>query len=420
MNVNRFDMMSRAFAARKLTRRAALAGGAAALAASSRVQAAQETATPQPGDAADPAAAIIAFAREAMDEFDLRAVILRVTIGGEEVVTTALGESMAGVPATTDMHFRNGAVAISYMSTLLLQFVDQGVAGLDDPIATWLPDLQDADRVTLRMLANMTSGYPDHVQNADFLAAFLADPFRQWSPSELIDISLSTPRLFAPGANWDYSHTGYVILGQALERIGDAPLDALLRRYVLDPLGLRDTASWDTPAIPEPVLHSFSSERRESLGIDPDTRFVEDSTFWNPSWTLAAGAIQTTTITDMATSARAIGNGALLSPESHRTQIDPGLLGFGAPLDGCPNCRALDTIYNYGLGIVMHGPWLLQNPAFAGLGAIMAYLPAQQLSIAVVSTYGDTSADGQFGNVSVKIFEAIAALLAPNDVPPQR
>jgi CubicO group peptidase (beta-lactamase class C family) len=398
MNATRFDTITRAMASRVPT----------------AFRATRETATPQPGGAADQAAAIIAIAREAMDRYDLNAVILRVMQDGEEIVTTALGESMTGVPATTDMHFHNGAVAISYMSTLMLQFVDQGSAELDDPIAKWLPDLPDADRVTLRMLANMTSGYPDHVRNADFLAALYADPFRQWTPAELIEIGLSTPRRFAPGENWDYSHTGYVILGQALERIGGEPLDILLRRCVLDPLGLHDTRSWTTPAITEPVLHTFSSERRTALGIDPAVRFYEDSTYANPSWTLAAGAIQTTNIFDMAASAEAIGTGVLLSPESHQAQIDPGLLGFGAPLDGCPTCRTLDATLNYGLGIVLHGSWLLQNPSFAGFGSVMAYLPSKRLSIAVIATYGEASADGQFGNVGQKIFTAIGALLAPD------
>ena len=90
---------------------------------------AASAAQPPPTQAAvaDQAATIVALARDAMAKYDLKAVILRVTIDGREVVTAALGESMTGVPATTDMHFRNGAVAISYVSTLVLILVDQGV-----------------------------------------------------------------------------------------------------------------------------------------------------------------------------------------------------------------------------------------------------------------------------------------------------
>src|SRR5215210_4814990 len=64
--------------------------------------------------------------RNAIARYGLKAVILQVTVKGRPMMTRAYGESMTGVPATTDMRFRNGAVAISYMSTLLLRLVDQG------------------------------------------------------------------------------------------------------------------------------------------------------------------------------------------------------------------------------------------------------------------------------------------------------
>jgi CubicO group peptidase (beta-lactamase class C family) len=377
--------------------------------------------SPAPSATSAQAADIVALARDAMLQNDLRAVILRVTLDGEEVVTAALGESMTGVPATPEMRFRNGAVAMSYMTTLLLQLVDEGVVGLDDPLAQWLPDLPDADRVTLRMLANMTAGYPDYVQNQQLIDALYADPFRQWTPEELIAMGLSTPRVFAPGANWDYSHTNYVILGQALERIAGRPLAVLLQEYVLDPLGLSATESASTAAIPTPALHAFSSERREALGIPAGTRFYEESTYWNPSWTLAAGAIQTSNIYDLTATAVAVGEGTLLSPASHRAQVSASLLGFGAPLAGCPNCHTLDEAYSYGLGVVRSGPWILQNPLFCGYGAVEAYLPARKLAIAVATTFGEQSFDAQgdylHSRASWEIFAAIAAVLAPEDAP---
>ena len=367
------------------------------------------------------AEAIIAIARDIMEQQDLKAVILRVTIDGEEVVTAAMGESMTGVPATTDMRFRNGAVAISYIATLLLRLVDQGVVTLDDPLSNWLPDLPDADRATLHMLANMTAGYPDFEKNAEFQRAFYADPFRQWSAEERIALSLSTPRVFAPGANWDYSHSNYVILGQALEKIGGKPLDALLYEEVLGPLGLRSTVASETAAIPEPALHAFSSERRQALGIAPGTRFYEESTYWNPSWSLAPGSIETTDIVDMAATAVAIGEGTLLSPESHRAQVAPDLLGFGAPLAGCPTCRTLGESLNYGLGVVLSGSWILQNPLFGGYGGVEAYLPARKIAIAVATTFGEGAFDddGNYKRSShVDLYAAIGAYLAPDDPPP--
>jgi hypothetical protein len=72
--------------------------------------------TPQ----SDQASAITAIVQKAMKTEHLRAVIVKVTQGDKLVISQAFGESMNGVPATTAMHFRNGAVAFSYLGTLLM------------------------------------------------------------------------------------------------------------------------------------------------------------------------------------------------------------------------------------------------------------------------------------------------------------
>jgi CubicO group peptidase (beta-lactamase class C family) len=284
-----------------------------------------------------------------------------------------------------------------------------------------LPDLPDANRVTLRMLANMTAGYPDYVPNPDFIRQTYADPFRYWEPEELIAFSLATPRLFAPGENWDYSHADYVILGLALEAATGEPLDRVLKELVLDPLQLTETASEQTAWMPEPVLHAYSAERRGSLGIAPATPFIEGSSTWNPSWTLPRGAVQYSTVTDMAASFAAIGRGDLLTPESHREQVSDALLGFGAPLEGCHACHTMEERYVYGLGIVRTGGWLLQNPLFFGYAGTAAYHPGARVAVAVATTCQQEAFDddGGYRNASTTIFRRIGELLVPSDPPLQ-
>ncbi len=406
---------SRRFSGRALTRRSVLATSAAtasALALPATMRATRQ-ATPVAAASADD---LITITQAVMDELHLRATILQVAIDGDVLVSTALGESISGVPATTDMRFRNGAVAISLISTLMLTLVDDGVLGLDDPIATWLPDVPDADAATLRMLANMTAGYRDHVQNPEFVGLLQDDPFRAFDPQEIFSYSLDQPRLFAPGANWEYSHSNYFLLGLVMEAATGQSVEQLMQDRVLDPLGLAATVNDATARIPEPALHAFSSERRGWLGIDPGMRFYEESTYWNPSWTITRGAIQTTDIGDFAASMVAVGEGTLLSPESTAAQLDRGLFGFGEPLDGCLSCRTLDERYNYGLGVVFRGPWIVQNPLFYGYSGLSAYLPERKLAIAVANTYGEAAFDesGGYSNASVPLFEAIAAYLAPD------
>src|SRR5437667_12214325 len=83
------------------------------------------TPTPTPTSQPDQASAIAKIVQDAMKTEHLRAVIVKVTQGDKVVTNQAFGESMTGVPATTAMHFRNGAVAFAYLRTLLTQFVDE-------------------------------------------------------------------------------------------------------------------------------------------------------------------------------------------------------------------------------------------------------------------------------------------------------
>ena len=134
--------------------------------------------------------------------------------------------------------------------------------------------------------------------------------------------------------------------------------------------------------------------------------------------------MQTSTIADMAVSALAFAEGTLLSPESHAAQIAPDLIGFGAPLEGCPSCHTLNADYSYGLGIVLSGAWVLQNPLLAGYGSVAAGLPGRNLAIAVATTFTEACFDEQGDNRSSRaswnIFADIASVMAPDVVPVRR
>jgi CubicO group peptidase (beta-lactamase class C family) len=372
---------------------------------------------------ADPAeaATVTKVVDDMMSGAHLKAAIVRVTIDGKDVLTRAFGESMAGVPATTDMHFRNGAVAISYVSTLLLLLVDEKKVTLDDKVSTWLPEIPYSDKVTLGQLAQMTSGYVDYVNTSELSDEQYAQPFRTFTPEELIAISTKHPLLYEPGTNWNYSHTNYVILGLALEKITGQRMTDLLQAKVLGPLGLTNTTDPGTPAIPEPVLHAYTSERRQTFKVPAGTPFYEESTYWNPSWTITRGAIQTTDINDLNATAVAVGSGKLLSPESYHKMVSKDLIGKTTTLPGCVTCFPQSVNYTYGLGIVSTGNWLMQNPLFSGEAGSFAYLPSQKVAIAVAVTFDQAAFDpttGDYKNSADNLWRKIAAALVPTDAPP--
>lgn len=383
--------------------------------------AANRSESPTPSADTGRSDAVMRIVDDVMKQEHLKAVIIRVTEDGRELLTRASGESMTGVPATPAMHFRNGAVAISYVSTLLLRLVDQGKVSLDDKLSTWLPDVPHSDQVTLGQLAQMTSGYDDYViGNTEFIAASYQDPFRQWEPEQLLGFATSKPLLYAPGTNWNYAHTNYVLLGKALEKATGEQMPKLLDDEVLEPLGLTNTANSFTPEIPAPALHAYTSERREALQIPSGTPFYEESTFWNPSWTITHGAIQTTNIYDMEASAAGIGSGKLLSKKSHELMVSRDLLGKTHAQPGCTTCGPMSDFYTYGIGIVTSGDWLLQNPLFSGEAGVMAYLPSKKISIAIAVTYLPEAFDdqGNYVNAADKLFRRVGAELAPDDAPP--
>ncbi len=332
----------------------------------------------------------------AMKDLDLTAVIVNVRVGDTEILRKAFGTSMAGIPATPDMHFRNGSVAIAYLSTVLLRLVEEGTLSLDDTVSKWFPDFPKAGTVTLRMLIDTTSGYADYV-NLDYLPLY-EDPFRQYTPEELIEISLSQPMICDPGTCFAYAHTNFVILGEIFAKATGKPTAELIRTYVLDPLGLENTKSEDTPVIQQPVLHAFTGERG----------MVEDSTYWNPSWTLAKGAIMTTDIDDLLLSGIAIGTGSLLSEASHALQVGPETAGI-KPFN--------DTVY-YGMGLMVNNGWVVQNPMFAGYSAAFASLPERGIAIAVAATTGGETADD--ARPHEVLWNEIASLLAPDHAPMTR
>ncbi|MEU6890227.1 serine hydrolase domain-containing protein [Streptomyces sp. NPDC046557] len=348
-------------------------------------------------------ARIRAAVRQAAQDLHLNSVIFKAVSGDRDVVTGAVGESMTGVPADPAMHFRSGSVAIAYMATVLLQLVDEGKVSLDDPVSRWLPTLPHASEITLRMLGSSTSGLHDYVTDQKFLTELEAAPFRHWSFSDTVGIATAHPLWYKPGTSWSYSHANFQILGVVLEKITGTRLDRLLTERITTPLGLYGTQNSFTPDIPAPALHAFTSER----GV------YEESSYWNPSWTTAAGAVLTSDICDVARSARAIGSGELLSAQGLKTLLDPGTVGLGGKTDACPAdvCLKNTAAQHFGFGVLVVHDWIVQNPSFSGYAAVQAYLPAQRLSIAVSTTQGPKATEE---NPAQTIASRIARILAPD------
>ncbi|MBS1863998.1 MAG: class A beta-lactamase-related serine hydrolase [Actinobacteria bacterium] len=336
---------------------------------------------------------IEAIVRDEMARQGLKAAIVRVDTGTRPLLSRAYGQSMAGVPANTRMHFRIGSMAIPYLITVLLQLQEEGRLSLDDKLSEYRPQLPDANQITLRMLAENTSGYLDWIQgNKSFATALFGNVFKQWSVRELLAIAFARGMGCAPGTCFKYAHTNYAVLAQVISVVTGHSVRSEIEQRVLKPLGLRGIAISRLPTMPGPVLHSYNSLRGN----------YEDSTFWSPSWTVGAGTVMSGTIADVARSARAIGSGALLSPAASRERFaaDPSGLGTVAPG------------IHFGLGILVGNGWRVQNPNLNGYTGIEAYLPSRQISVAIVTTLLPRSGASETA-YSTELFNRLARYLTP-------
>jgi CubicO group peptidase (beta-lactamase class C family) len=297
-----------------------------------------------------------------------KAVEFGVWVGGREVMTTALGHSMTEVPAATNMHYRIGGIAETFMSTLLLMLEEQGRIDLDQKISRWFPNLIGADQVTPRMLVANTAGYIDYVGVGDFNKLQEAQPFRTFTDDELINYSVRDGKMqFAPGTSQKYSHTDNVILGQVIERATKESIAQLYEENLFKPLGMGDTSFPSNEELPGPVLHAFTKER----GL------YEDCTYWNPSWGSTPG-LPISDLRDIGKWGPILGTGRLISRKHFKEQI--------APWKG--NNRP-DLYFAYGF-IVANG-WIVQNPAINGYSGAFACNMANRVTITVEATKSENA-----------------------------
>jgi D-alanyl-D-alanine carboxypeptidase len=348
-------------------------------------------------------AAIASTLESIKQRYRLNAIILGVEQDGRPLYRTALGVSTAGVPATTDMHFRVGGVGWQLLSTVLLRMVerDPGRLALTDRVSQWYPDYPNADRATVRMLAASSAGFGEYIDTVAFLAEVEANPLRVWTADDLIAYSVppyrmppqKTPQFDNPGQDWAYSHTDFVVLGAVLEKAGGRKYADLLQELVLDPLGLRNMR-FQLDARPQlPVLHTLQEGD------------FQDSTYWNPSF--VSWAALTSDICDLGTWNRAFGTGSLLSPGMRGETVAPVNVGLGG-----------STAQGYfGLGTLVYPPWIVQRAAYWGMYTTTAYDPTTGTSlVATVSLSPGTPKNAQPSN---EIITEISELLTPDHPVPR-
>jgi CubicO group peptidase (beta-lactamase class C family) len=164
---------------------------------------------------------------------------LAVTLRGELIAHKGLGKFTydTGSPPVEpgsifDLASLTKIVATATMAMILFE---RGVLDLEAPVAAIVPEFAGDDErrrdVSIRMVLSHSSGLPAYEKL--FLQAKTRD--------DLLAAALAMPLAADPGSRSEYSDIGFIILGMALERLADEPLETFCQREVFGPLGMSHT-----------------------------------------------------------------------------------------------------------------------------------------------------------------------------------
>ncbi|WP_437485455.1 serine hydrolase domain-containing protein [Sorangium sp. So ce1014] len=242
-------------------------------------------------------------------------------------------ETQAKVPV--DGLVRIGSNSKTFTAVVVLQLVGEGKVDLDAPVETYLPDLVrgegiDGREITVRQLLQHTSGLADY---DDVLLAGGVFPVQHTylDPYALLDMGLSQPGK-APGTEWAYSNTNYVLAGLIIEKVTGRPLNEEITKRVIERIGLRSTY---LPGVGE---QSMKGCHLKGYHTDVPLEPLQDITELDTSWGWAAGQVIGSP-SDLNRFYLALFGGELLEPaqlEELRTTVDAAMW---------PGAR-------YGLGVV--------------------------------------------------------------------
>ncbi len=329
--------------------------------------------------------------RTVMAEAKVPGVIVSVSAPGkgEYVRSFGIADKATGAPMTPNLNMRIGSETKTFTVTALLELVDEGKVGLDDPIGKYIEGVPNGDRITLRQLAGMRSGLFNYSADEGFFKALTSDPYRSFTPQELLAYSFKHPVLFEPGAEFSYCNTNLILLGLVVEKVSGDPLADYIAREVVKPAGLQHTLFPAGAEFPRPHAHGYTNQTASGK--------TEDATGWNPSWGWAAGAM-ISDLRDLRSWAKTLATGTLLTPatQAERLKTESALPGAG-----------------YGLGIFDVQGWIGHNGSLPGYESLTVYLPEPQATM-VVLLNTDITAEGE--EPSTLFGEAITKIVSPGHV----
>lgn len=311
-------------------------------------------------------------------------------VGNKGYWVGAVGEAdiKKGAPMRPELQVPIGSVTKTLTGTIVLQQVQRGRLRLGDPMSKWFPTFPKADQITIAMLLNMSSGIADYVNGniARLTAQQRAHPKRRVSPGTMIWGAARMPRDFeVPGSQFAYSNTNTIILGRILEKSTGKSYNRLLKKRILEPLGMyRSFLDMSGDLWPRHA-QTYSTMYGEIHGSPPLLR----TTNWSLSMGWSAGGLAST-VADLRTWAEAMGTGqGVLKRATHRSRSGDCVVSGTNGVLNQEYCLGVAVLREVSSGDVV-SYW--HNGTMLGATSYVAYYPRTKAILVVQSNQ-----DAQYG-----------------------
>lgn len=291
---------------------------------------------------------------------------LLVSLGDEVLLRRGLGmaDHEAGVANTPETRFRIASISKQFTAATILRLADQDLLELDALAGEYWEDTPASwSEVTLRHLLTHTSG----IYNFTKLLAYRSVQSKPLRPADVLAMVAGMPLDFAPGTNWSYSNSAYVMLALVAERVGEARFEDVLQREVLRPLGMHDSGS-------ESAVETVPGLARGYARGAPDWEPAEFIDMNVPT----GGGGMFSTVDDLRTWARALSaRSELFEPATWETMLTP-------------------VRNNYGLGVLVEdfegGRRISHSGGIEGFSTWLGIYPERDAVIVILANSEDVDA----------------------------
>jgi CubicO group peptidase (beta-lactamase class C family) len=285
---------------------------------------------------------------------------------GSTILNKAYGSADLewNIPNAPDTRFRLGSITKQFTAAGILLLEERGKLRVEDPISKYLPDEPAAwKNITFFHLLTHTSGIPSFTSFPDYNDV----QTRPVTPEQLVARFRDKPLDFQPGEKWQYSNSGYALLGYLLEKISGQKYCDFLQQNIFTPLAMHDSGC---------DRNSMILPRRAS-GYTPGPSGLENAGYIDMTVPFSAGELYSTT-GDMLRWQQGLFGGKLLTPASLKKMTTPYKENYG-----------------FGLGIqTIHGHERISHGGgINGFNTFEAYYPQEKLSIIVLSNVNGDAPD---------------------------